>query len=84
MKNIILAAEVRSSDESVRALRADRVVPAIVYGRQQEAVSLKLWASEILKVYRDAWESHIISLEFDNESVDVLIHEVKNIQYLEN
>ncbi len=77
MKDLVLKAQKRTSEENSRDLRATRIVPAVVYGKTQEAISLKIDASDLLRMYRTAWESHIILLdvEGEKEKIEVLIHD---------
>lgn len=77
MKDLVLKAQKRTSEENSRDLRANRVIPAVVYGKKQEPISLKIDASDLLRMYRTAWESHIILLEVEGEKekIEVLIHD---------
>ncbi len=77
MKDLVLKAQKRTSEENSRDLRADRIVPAVVYGKTQEAISLKIDASDLLRMYRTAGESHIILLdiEWEKEKIEVLVHQ---------
>lgn len=77
MENIVLNAEKRVATEKVAYLRANKSVPGVVYGRKQENISLKMNASDLLRVHRKAWESHIVELHIEGETIDVLIHEVQ-------
>jgi len=77
MKDLVLKAQKRTSEENSRDLRASRIIPAVVYGKTQESLSLKIDASDLLRMYRTAWESHIILLdvEGEKEKIEVLIHD---------
>ncbi len=77
MKDLVLKAEKRSADERTKELRANRVVPAIVYGKTQKPISLKIAASDLLRMYRTAGESHIILLDIKGikEKIEVLVHD---------
>lgn len=77
MEKLVLKSEVRTQEEDVRALRASKTIPAVVYGHKQEAVSIKLNNSELLRVYRVAGENHVIALEVNGKNVDVLVHDVQ-------
>lgn len=53
------------------------LIPAVYYGPKTESVSVFVVLSDFLKVWRQAGESTVISLEVDKkEKVPVLIHEV--------
>lgn len=70
---VTLKATPRAKKQSV-----DRVsnVLGVVYGPKQEATPLAVERAVFEKLYRDAGESTIISLEGLGEPMDVLIHDV--------
>lgn len=57
-------------------LRKEGKLPAVVYGPKEEATSITLDKSTFEKVYRDAGESTIITLEGVGDSKEVLVHDV--------
>ena len=64
--------------ERLGDLRAGGEVPAVVYGREAEAKSLKLGAVEFSKVYDEAGESNLIDLKVDGqEEIKVIIKDVQ-------
>lgn len=77
MKDLVLKADKRTPDENSRDLRANRIVPAVVYGKTQDSLSIKIDASDLLRMYRTAGESHIILLDVkgEKEKIEVLIHQ---------
>lgn len=75
MKDLVLNAQIRKSEEKLSEIRAAKMVPAIVYGKNKENISIKIDNSDLIKTYRLAGESHIISLNVDGKSVDVLVHD---------
>jgi len=77
MKDLVLKADKRTSEENSRDLRANRIVPAVVYGKTQKALSIKIDASDLLRMYRIAGESHIIVLDIkgEKEKIEVLVHQ---------
>jgi len=79
MAKILLNAEKRKAEEKTKTLRANRIIPAVVYGKNQEAISLKIDASELLRVHREAGESQIINLKIKGikEEIEVLFHETQ-------
>lgn len=77
MEKLVLNAQKRDSGENVRDLRQSKVIPAVVYGHKQETISIKLDNSELLRVYRKAWENHVVELDLDGTKIDVLFHEVQ-------
>lgn len=77
MEKVVLNSQKRGADECVKTLRASKNVPAVVYGHKQEAVSVKLGASDVLRAYRVAGENHVVELVIDGKKMDVLFHEVQ-------
>lgn len=75
MKDLILQAQKRETCEVAKQVRAERMVPAVVYGKKQENISIKVGASDLLRMYREAGESHVITLDIEGEKVDVLVHD---------
>lgn len=78
MEKIVLNSQKRASEEKVSHLRKSRIVPATVYGTKQEAISIKLGASDALRAFRKAWESQIVTLDVEGKKIDVLFHEVQH------
>lgn len=62
-------------DEKNNDIRKSKMVPGVVYGHSQEAISLKVDQSSMLKTYRKAGESHIINLKVGKKTLDVLVHD---------
>lgn len=77
MEKLILKWETRKIEESLKELRASKIVPAVVYWHKQEPIKLKMNNSDFLRTFRVAWENHIISLEVEGKKIDVLVHEVQ-------
>ena len=77
MENLSLAAELRNTQEKTKDLRRNSIIPAVVYGHSQEAMSIQLDYSIFLKLFRISWESHIISLKVGKKSIDVLVHDIQ-------
>ncbi len=75
MTSFSIEAQIRAKDEDCKHLRKARKLPAVVYGRKQEAISITLDASEFLKLFRKAWESSIINLKVGKKDIEVLVHQ---------
>ena len=73
MAKLSLKAPVREASEKAAYLRAEKFVPGVVYGKNTEAVSIKVQYSDFLRAFRKAGESTIISLDTGKEKIDVLI-----------
>ncbi|MBN2884763.1 50S ribosomal protein L25 [Patescibacteria group bacterium] len=74
-----LSAEVRAKDEK---LDKDSI-PGVIYGRGLESRSLKLNYNAFVKVFAEAGESNLITLNFDKQDIPVLVkatqkHPLKN------
>ena len=77
MENIDLNAQVRTTEEKLSEVRASKMIPAVVYGKHQEPITLKIDYSTFLKTFRKTWESHIINLKTGKKDLEVLVHEIQ-------
>ncbi len=62
--------------KGVSALREAGVIPAVIYGPKQEALSIEIPLRDFSKALDDAGESTVVTLSVDGEEHNVLIHEV--------
>lgn len=56
MEKISIKSEKRDALECVRTLRASKVIPAVVYGKNQESTSVKVDNSSFIKSIPCCWE----------------------------
>ncbi|MBX2867017.1 50S ribosomal protein L25 [Candidatus Kaiserbacteria bacterium] len=63
--------------KQLAALRAKEQIPAVVYGKKQEATAITLNKAELDKLFRDGAESTIVNLTGLGEEVEALIHDVE-------
>lgn len=77
MENLNLNAEIRTTEEKLSDVRTSKMVPAVVYGRHQEPILIKMDNSDFLRIFRKSGESHIINLTVDKKNIEVLVHEVQ-------
>lgn len=78
MKRQSLQAQVREvSGRKVRALRADGMIPATVYGRNVQSMCVSVLAKEFERVYKAAGETGLIDLTVGSEGKPVLVHHVQ-------
>ncbi len=77
MENLNLNAEIRTTEEKLSEVRTSKMVPAVVYGRHQEPILIKVDNSDFLRTFRKSGESHIINLAVDGKNIEVLVHEVQ-------
>ncbi len=77
MEKLNLNAEIRTIEEKTSEVRSSKMVPAIVYGRHQEPISIKIDNSDFLRTFRKSGESHIINLKTGEKNIEVLVHQVQ-------
>ena len=75
MEKITLTAEIRNADEKNKEIRANKEIPAVVYGKNQEPINIKVSFSDFLKTFRKAGESNIINLKVGKKNIEVLVHD---------
>lgn len=74
---IKLDAQTRA-DEKMRDVRAEGLIPAVMYGAGTEAKSLKVKSGELNKVFSQAGESTLINLSVDGKApVKVIIKDIQ-------
>ena len=71
-----LAIEKRDLKTSPKTLRNKGILPAVVYGRSEEATPISVDMKTFEKTYHKAGESSVITLSGLGEEKDALIHEV--------
>jgi len=72
-----LTVEKRDGSVGPKTLRGKGILPAVVYGRSQEATPISVDAKLFQKVFKAAGESSVISLVGLGEAKDALIHDVE-------
>lgn len=77
MSSFAITAEIREKQDKISHIRNTRRVPAVIYGRKQDPISVVLDASDILRLYRKAGKSNIIDVAVGKKNIEVLIHEVQ-------
>lgn len=60
-----------------KKLRADKLIPGVIYSRGEETINVSVNAVDFLKTYRDAGTSAVIYLDLEGEETPVLIREVQ-------
>ena len=61
MENLNLSAQTRDLSVKLKDIRANKLLPAVVYGHKQESIAIQLNYSEFLKTFRKSGESHFES-----------------------
>ena len=59
-----------------RALREDGVLPAVLYGEAVKSTPVEVSEKDFVRVYTEAGESSLVSLELGSKKYDVLIHQI--------
>jgi large subunit ribosomal protein L25 len=73
-----LSAKIRKDlGKKVKNLRKKGILPAVLYGPKIKPQSLEINLKEFEKIYQEAGESSLISLEIDIKKWPVLIHRVQ-------
>jgi len=76
-KKIELNAERRSVlGRKVKQLRDSGYIPAVLYGKDQESISLQILAKDFEKVLKAAGESTLIYVNANGQSYPTIIHDV--------
>lgn len=74
---ITIQGTVRSKTDKLEVVRASGMTPAVVYGAGTPSTSLSVPAQQFIKVFKEAGESEIVTLELEGKKLNVLIHEVQ-------
>ena len=75
-----LAAKERTSTKksTLKKLRNDGEIPAIVYGRGINTESITIKSTDLLKVVKDVGRNGILSLDVDGKSKNVMLRDYQN------
>ena len=75
-----LAAKERTSTKksTLKKLRNDGKIPAIVYGRGINTESITIKSTDLLKVVKDVGRNGILSLDVDGKSKNVMLRDYQN------
>jgi len=77
MEKITLEAQKRDvAKRAASKLRAEGLIPVILYGHGVEPVALKVKYLDFDRVYNKAGSSSVVEVTFDGDTRNVLIHEV--------
>lgn len=72
-----LKGELREGKAKLAKIRAEGFVPAIYYGHKEKATPCVFPMNEFKKVWKEAGESTVITLEMPKSKVNALIYEVQ-------
>ena len=75
----MLALEIQARDDktSSETLRAEGLVPAVLYGPKEGAASISIDARKLESIWREAGETTVITLKGVGGDKDTLIHDVQ-------
>ncbi|MFZ2049096.1 MAG: 50S ribosomal protein L25 [Minisyncoccia bacterium] len=71
-----LKAELRDQSTKLGDLRKSGSIPAVFYGKKEPSTPISIKMVDFLKVWKEAGESSVISLETGKETVECLIHDI--------
>ena len=72
-----LKAQSREKSQNIKTLREEGIMPAVLYGAKEDAVSVAVSMKEFGKVLKEAGESTVITLETPDGKKSALIHDVQ-------
>jgi large subunit ribosomal protein L25 len=72
---LTLETKPREAGKDLDTLRKDGFIPAVYYGKKQEATPVALSQKDFLKVFEEAGESTVVTLKGEKD-LDALIHDV--------
>lgn len=78
MDKIDLAAQLRSKEVSVQAIRRQGSIPAVVYGKGEDSLALTVSLKDFQRVYKMAGETTIINLQIAGRAPKMTL--IKDIQ----
>ncbi|MBL8158424.1 50S ribosomal protein L25 [bacterium] len=67
----------RDSKESAETLRAQGVLPAVIYGPKEEATAITINQKEFERLFKQAGETTIIKLKGIGDEKDSLVHDIQ-------
>ncbi|MCL5011252.1 MAG: 50S ribosomal protein L25 [Patescibacteria group bacterium] len=71
---LLLQATIRDKKENPAGLRKQGFLPAVLYGEGVKDVLLKVGEKDFQKIFKEAGESSLVSLQTGDKKLDVLIH----------
>lgn len=66
-----------ATGRKTEGLRAEGIVPAVVYGLDKDAMNIQVARNEFDRVFKDAGESTVIELSIDGAVEPVLVQEIQ-------
>ncbi|HVS79618.1 MAG TPA: 50S ribosomal protein L25 [Candidatus Paceibacterota bacterium] len=69
-------AETRDASASLKKLRSTGKIPAVFYGKKEASTPISIPAAEFAKIWKEAGESSVITIERSEGTVEALIKDV--------
>jgi len=63
--------------EKVEKLRKEGLIPAVLYGPKTKPRNIEIEIGIFSKLFREAGESTVVTLDIDGDKIDTLIHDVQ-------
>ncbi|HOK00666.1 MAG TPA: 50S ribosomal protein L25 [Candidatus Pacearchaeota archaeon] len=73
----IKAKKREKTGKEIKKLREKGILPSVLYGPKIKPQPIELDLKEFKKIYKEAGESSLISLEIENKKTPVLIHKIE-------
>ncbi|MDD3302739.1 MAG: 50S ribosomal protein L25 [Candidatus Gracilibacteria bacterium] len=77
MKKIELKADLRETSEKLSDIRNNKQVPGVLYGHNQEPITLKINNSDLLVILNKYGKTHVIGLTIGKKKVSAMIQEIQ-------
>ncbi len=74
---LTLKADIRNAKTNTQELRKAGHIPAVFYGKKEASTPISLKQAEFLKVWKEAGESSVVTLDTQNGPKESLIHDVE-------
>lgn len=72
----MLSIQKRTKKDNLEKVRKEGFMPAVFYGRKQEATPVSVPLASFIKIWKDAGDSTVVTLKSDKDEFDALIHDV--------
>ncbi len=77
MNETILQVQVRNTEERVKDIRAEGLIPAVVYGFDLEPTAIQFDYQTFRKAFRITGKSTVMTLELNGKKLTTLVHDVQ-------
>lgn len=73
---LTLRAETRNTKDNLDTIRKAGKIPAVFYGKKEASTPISIPRTDFLKVWKEAGESTVVTLETSDGAKESLIHEI--------